>query len=52
MQSLDVKMFLKIKQHCPRRYVWTVKIPSEEKRNELLNLFTSLLEKGDFIRGD
>ena len=32
--------------------VRTVKIPSEEKRQELLNLFTSLLEKEDFIRGD
>ena len=30
--------------------VRTVKIPSEEKRQELLNLFTNLLEKEDFIR--
>ena len=29
--------------------VWTVNIPSEEKREELLNLFTSLMEKEDFI---
>ena len=32
--------------------IGTVKLPSEQKRQELLNLFTSLLEKGDFIRGD
>ena len=32
--------------------IGTVKLPSEQKRQELLNLFTSLLEKRDFIRGD
>ena len=51
----DVKMFLKIKQIWPEvdtsLQVRTVKIP-EEKKVELIQLFTSLLEKGDFIRGD
>ena len=44
-----------MKEHWPEvetsLEVRTVYIPSE-KRKELLNLFTSLLEKEDFIRGD
>ena len=48
-------MFVKLKEHWPEvdtsLEVRTINIPSE-KREELLNLFTSLLEKGDFIRGD
>ena len=51
----DVQMFVKLKEHWPEvdtsLDVRTVNIPSE-KREELLNLFTSLLEKKDFIRGD
>ena len=49
----DVRMFVKLKEHWPEvdtsLVVRTVKIPSEEKKEELLNFFTSLLEKGDFI---
>ena len=52
----DVRMFVKFKEHWPEvdtsLVVRTVKIPSEKKKEELLNFFTSLLEKGDFIRGD
>ena len=52
----DVRMFVKLKDHWPEvdtsLEVRTVKLPSEQKRQELLNLFTSLLEKEDFIRDD
>ena len=51
----DVKIFLKIKEHWNEidtsLEIRTVKIPSE-KREELLELFNCLLEKGEFIRGD
>ena len=49
----DVRMFVKFKEHWPEvdtsLVVRTVKIPSEEKKEELLNFVTSLLEKGEFI---
>ena len=52
----DVKMFIKLKENWPQvdtsLQVRTVKIPSEEKKEKLLNLFTKLLEKKDFLRGD
>ena len=48
-----VRMFVKFKEHWPEvdtsLVVRTVKIPSEEKKEELLNFVTSLLEKGEFI---
>ena len=51
----DVNIFLKIKEHWNEidtsLEIRTVKIPSE-KREELLDLFNCLLEKGEFIRGD
>ena len=49
----EVRMFVKLKDHWHEvdtsLKVRTVKLPSEQKRQELLNLFTSLQEKEDFI---
>ena len=49
----DVKMFVKLKEHWPEvdKSLEVRKDIPEEKREELIQLFTSLLEKGDFIRG-